>query len=198
MVSRARSGLRDRWINTVFADGSISDACRVLLLFLARHMTDAGRVSVPRETVADELGIQPRRVTARITEATRAGLLSKRGGGYNGRTAEYEALLKVAGERPPSPPKGGGPASTFCVHLEHDKSPTKVDVPRPPIARAYVSAPSQRNGNEHDSRTSRAAKDRDEEKAPADPATAAAFRDCGNNELEIFSSSPIAQRANQS
>lgn len=117
----------------------IGDACRVLLLYLASHMTDAGRVSVPRARIVAELNIDERRVTARITEATRAGLLSKRGGGYNGRTAEYEALLpngvKVAAERPPSTVKVAGERPPRNVHLQPGETDLKVDAQRPPIAR---------------------------------------------------------------
>ena len=113
MVSRTRAGLRARWVAAVYADREIADGCRVLLLFLAETMTDAGRVSIPRDTISAALGIDPRRVTSRITEATRRGLLSKRGGGWKGRTAEYEARAKVAVERPPSRATDGGFPSTF-------------------------------------------------------------------------------------
>lgn len=181
MRRHPRAGLRDRWVGHVFRDREISDGCRVLLLYLAERMTDAGRVSTPRDQLAEALGVDPRRITARITEATRAGLLSKRGGGWKGRTAEYEALLpKVAAERLPSPAIGGGSPSTFSVHLYPGKSDSKVDAPQPPNARASVNETRQRDdGHRNDgaSRTDAPEQERIDGNPPGDSRLVAAFRE---------------------
>jgi hypothetical protein len=104
VVKRGRAGLRDRWRVEVLRTKSVPDACRVLLLVLADHMTDAGYVSIPQATLAQILDVHPRRITERVTQAKRANLLHQRGG-YSGRTSEYIALLpgpKVAEFRPPN------------------------------------------------------------------------------------------------
>lgn len=89
----SRNGIRERWIAEVLRADYIGDACRVLLLVLARNMTDRGAVSVPRHKLATMLGKPERRISERIAEAVKAGLLSRLGGGYRGRTAEYMAYL---------------------------------------------------------------------------------------------------------
>lgn len=95
-MSRRRS-LRDCWYAEVIRSRLVSGACRELLSLLAvRHMTDGGHVQVPRATVAAELGIAEPRVTVRIREAVGAGLLSRVGGGINGQTQRYAAVLPPA------------------------------------------------------------------------------------------------------
>jgi hypothetical protein len=114
----SRRSVRDVWHAEVLRTSLVRDACRVLLLHMAtacdsqgRHlMTDTGRIRVPRERLAADLGINPKRVTDRITEATRAGLLVKVGGGHNGQVSQYMAQPmgtgKVPGEPAPTlPPK---------------------------------------------------------------------------------------------
>jgi hypothetical protein len=106
VVRRGRAGLRDRWLDAIFNHDGIGDSCRVLMVYLARHMSDRGVVSVPQQTISRALGIQPRRVASRIAEARAAGVLDKLGGGYHGRTAEYVAVMpakKRAAQRHPSP-----------------------------------------------------------------------------------------------
>jgi DNA-binding Lrp family transcriptional regulator len=103
---KRRRTVRDRWVAEVWSSRAIKDGCRVLMLLLAEDMTESGyAAAVAREEWAERLGIAPRRVTERITEATKAGLLTKVGGGYNGQTARYAAQLpdmKVADIAPPS------------------------------------------------------------------------------------------------
>jgi hypothetical protein len=139
-VSRGRQGLRDRWRLEVYRSGRIGDACRVLLIYLADNMTDSGSVSIPREVIAKALEVHPRRVTDRITEAVRAGLLQKAGGGWKGMTAQYVAVLpaKVALERPPFASIGGGFPSTYkrppLETANPTEQPPKVAAEAVPIA----------------------------------------------------------------
>lgn len=83
----------NEWRDFVFASPHIKDNVRVLLLFLAEHMTTDRKVSVPRATIAAKLGKTERRVTERITAAHRAGFLSTVSPGHVGRTAVYQGLF---------------------------------------------------------------------------------------------------------
>lgn len=137
-----RNGLRDRWRDEhVIPHKGIGDACKVLMLVLATRMTERGAVSVPRDHLAKQLDIDPRRITAGIGVAVNYGLLMKVGGGYRGRTAEYVAVIptrrKVAGERPP-----------LSVHLSDVYPVLKVAGERPPSTRALVSKTRKRRDNQ--------------------------------------------------
>jgi hypothetical protein len=120
------------------------------MLTLATMMTDAGTVSVPRQQLADMLGVDPRRITDRIGEARQAGLLDLLGGGYRGRSAEYIAVIgtgsastitrrKVPPERPPLSGKVAGKRPPLFRYLSPGESDTKVDAEPVPNARAYLS-----------------------------------------------------------
>jgi hypothetical protein len=95
-------------------------------------MTDTGRIKVSREELAEALGVKPNRITDRITEATRAGLLRKVGGGHNGQTAIYAA--QVQGGR-----KGIGRTDTYSgpeslaglVKVSVSQVPTQTPKPIP-------------------------------------------------------------------
>jgi hypothetical protein len=97
-MSRRRD-VRDRWQEEVLRTRLIKDSCRVLLLYMAtakdsqgRHlMTEVGYIRRSREQLAAALGLKPQRITDRISEATRAGLLVRVAGGVNGQTAQYAA-----------------------------------------------------------------------------------------------------------
>lgn len=89
---RARR-LRDRWVAEVLQADYVGDSCKVLLLAMAARMTDRGSVSVPRTVLAGMIGKSESRVSERIGEATKAGLLDKVEGGYRGWTATYMAYL---------------------------------------------------------------------------------------------------------
>jgi hypothetical protein len=103
-MSRPRD-VRERWITEVLRTDAINDGCKLVLIAMSRHMTDAGRVSYPRERIAAEVGLKtPQRVTNRIKEARDAGLIDVVHSGYRGMTAVYEAML-------PAPKKG--------AHYEH-------------------------------------------------------------------------------
>ena len=65
------------WKSLVFRyrGPGVGNGVRVLLLYLADHMKANRMVSVPRSTIARDLGISEREVTARIKAAREAGLL---------------------------------------------------------------------------------------------------------------------------
>ena len=87
-----RAGTRHKWQRAVLSGTDLADAVKVTLLAYALFMTDAGYVSVPRETVAGLIGKHPRKVGEHITVGVRAGYLQKIGGGYRGVTAQYVAV----------------------------------------------------------------------------------------------------------
>ena len=108
---RRRGGMRDRWRAAVVTSTDIDGETRAMLVVLLDWMSDTGRVTVPRDRLADLFAVDPRRITERIKRARDAGLLDKVGGGYRGRTAIYDAVIpsrKVAGLQPPFSEKGGG------------------------------------------------------------------------------------------
>jgi DNA-binding Lrp family transcriptional regulator len=72
-------------------DERMSSAVKVLCLYLADHMGERDRkVSVPRQRIADALGIHKARVGERLTKAVEAGFLDRVSRGHNGRTAVYQ------------------------------------------------------------------------------------------------------------
>ena len=96
--------MRDRWRTAVLTSTDIDDETRAMLVVLLDWMSDTGRVSVPRDRLADLFAVDRRRITERIKRARDAGLLDKVGGGYRGRTAIYDAVIpsrKVAGSQRP-------------------------------------------------------------------------------------------------
>jgi hypothetical protein len=68
VVSR-RNGLRDKWRVAVLVNPDIDAETRAMLLVLHSWMTDNGRVSVPRQRLADMFDVDPRRITERIKRA---------------------------------------------------------------------------------------------------------------------------------
>lgn len=102
----ARRNVRDRWYSEVVRTRLVSGSCRELLAYVAvKHMTELGHVKVPRAVLARALGIAEHRVTVRMSEAVKAGLLARVAGGVNGQTVQYAAQLPVegAGSRHPQP-----------------------------------------------------------------------------------------------
>lgn len=90
----SRRTVRDHWYAEVIRTRLVTGPCRELLTLVAvMHMDDRGHVKVPRDQLADELGISPHRVTVLIGQATKAGLLVKVAGGYNGQTSKYVAQV---------------------------------------------------------------------------------------------------------
>ncbi len=98
---------RDRWRAEVFRSKTITDTTRVLLLALADHMRADGRVSVPRNQLVAMLERDPKRITERIGEAVKAGLLDRVASGAPGRTAEYVALIPTGKGAPVRTPRKG-------------------------------------------------------------------------------------------
>jgi len=72
----------------------ISNACRVLMIALADEMTPDGVVCRSRSRLAETLGIDPRRVTERLTEAVDAGILRRVVKGKPGQLATYQAMRR--------------------------------------------------------------------------------------------------------
>ena len=151
MVSR-RNGLRDKWRAAVLVNPAIDGETRAMLLVLHSWMTDNGRVSVPRQRLADMFGVDPRRITERIKRARDARLLDKVGGGYRGRTSIYDAVIpagKVAVIPPPFSPNGGGLDTPKIRHLSTGTNRAertgKVAVGTVPNARAYLSESRKRD-----------------------------------------------------
>ena len=87
------ASLRTRWRAEVYTSGLVDDQVRILLLRLLEDMDFRGNVSVPRSVLADDLGIHPSNVTARVTKAKRAGFLDVVRAGRPGVTAEYIATM---------------------------------------------------------------------------------------------------------
>ncbi|HXH79115.1 helix-turn-helix domain-containing protein [Nocardioides sp.] len=83
----------DDWRREVYRSTTLSDRTKVLLLFLADHMREDRKVSVPRDRIAKALGRSERRITERITEAHDAGWLSTVVRGQKGLTAVYQGLF---------------------------------------------------------------------------------------------------------
>lgn len=87
-----RKDVRERWYRAVIRTRLVSGSCRELLAHIAAmHMTDLGHVKVPRADLAAALDIAEHRVTVRIGEAVKAGLLVRTAGGKNGQTMQYAA-----------------------------------------------------------------------------------------------------------
>jgi hypothetical protein len=90
----SRRTVRDRWYAEVIRTRLVTGPCRELLALIAvMHMDDRGYAKVPRDQLADELGISAHRVTVLIGQATKAGLLVKVAGGFNGQTSKYAAQV---------------------------------------------------------------------------------------------------------
>lgn len=129
-MSRAKD-VRERWITEVLRTDAVGLSCKVVLLAMSRHMTERGRVSWPRDKIAAEVGLAtPQRVTDRIAEAKRAGLIDVVHSGHKGMTATYEAMLprpKAPRGEVPSQPIGNGWRGGF------DGVPlSRHEAPKPP------------------------------------------------------------------
>jgi len=92
-VSRRRTV--EDWRRVVLRSQSISNPVRVLLLYLADRMFADRKVSVPRTTIAQDLGVSERRVTARVSAARNAGFLDTVVRGQKHVTAVYQGLFPV-------------------------------------------------------------------------------------------------------
>jgi hypothetical protein len=95
MTRRPRKGMRERWLPYVLA-AEIDEGTRCLLVILWELMTDAGRVSIPRDDLAGLFRVAPTLISQRFARAVNAGLLVKTGRGFIGHTAEYEAIIPTS------------------------------------------------------------------------------------------------------
>lgn len=132
-MSRAKD-VRERWIAEVLRTHAVNNSCKVVLFAMYRHMTDAGRISYPRERLAAEVGFKSeQRVTDRIKEAKDAGLLDVVHPGYRGKTAIYEAMLPCTKEprnEVPFEAKGNGLQGPFFgVPFEGGNHPAEDSKP---------------------------------------------------------------------
>jgi DNA-binding Lrp family transcriptional regulator len=169
----SRRTVRDAWLSEVLRSPLIGDACRVLLLHMAtvstvrtkggHPMTDTGRIKVSRDELAEALGVKPNRITNRVTEATRKGLLRKVGGGHNGQTAIYAAQVQSRRKGVGSTDTYSGPESLAgLVKVSVSQVPTHSPKPIPTPA---ISEPvGIGRGDNIRARASR--KDREQEPAP--------------------------------
>jgi hypothetical protein len=145
-----------------------------MLTVMHGRMTERGYVSIPREDLAEVLGVHSSQITKWTKEAIAAGLLDKVGGGYHGRSAEFCAVLPTTqrvrdsapnsdpGEAPKvtsfgSPLEGGkvtsstAPSSVKTGHHLSGKPDTKGDQKQvTQYARAYISESRERNDHQCD------------------------------------------------
>jgi len=162
----SRRTVRDLWYREVLSTPLAADACRVLLLHLAHEMTEQGYVKVPREQLADVLGIHPKRVTARIGEAVKVGLLVRVSGGHNGQVAQYAAQLtggKGPAERVPTrvPGEAVGTRSTWTY-----SSAERVPTPVAGAPRRVTKVPAERDPYDAHARARGTSRTRAPEPAP--------------------------------
>lgn len=82
-----------RWRAVIFRTTAVRPTVRIVMLALADYMREDGRVSVPLSTMSARLGMTHRRILAAYADAIDAELLDRVSHGYEGHTAEYQALL---------------------------------------------------------------------------------------------------------
>lgn len=75
----------------------MTNGARVVLLRMLRDMNDVGIVSIPRDTLAADLGVAPQRISENIAVAVKCGLLTRVKRGQPGTTAVYQAVLPGPG-----------------------------------------------------------------------------------------------------
>ena len=86
----------EQWRREVYRSHRLGDAARVLLLYLADHMSTDRKVSVPRATIAKALNRSERRVSERVSAAHEAGFLSTVSAGHRGHVPVYQGLFPSA------------------------------------------------------------------------------------------------------
>lgn len=86
----------EEWRREVFRSQSpdMTAATKVLCLYLADQASKTNlHISVPREVIAEGLGVHKARVAERIARAVSAGFLTSMAKGYPGHTAVYRATF---------------------------------------------------------------------------------------------------------
>lgn len=119
---------RPGWRKAIYAPRpGMTDACRVLLLYLLDHMDSNGIVSRPRSKITAELGIHSARVTERLRLARELGFLTTVRRGRQHWTAVYQATI----------PRSRGTAGVPLEDAQRYTSPVATEVqltypPEPP------------------------------------------------------------------
>ena len=161
------STARGRWLRYVYATARVPDSVRVLLLVMAEHMDEDGRVEIGRDDLAALLSRAPQRISGRCSKAIEAGLLQQVRRGTRGAKSvfqavfpEGESITPVSDTFPrkqvtdPSPLSGetdhlrGGQVSGETSHPRGipsgpAPSPPEVTAPEPPIREGSRDQPSQ-------------------------------------------------------
>lgn len=130
------STARGRWLRYVYATARVPDSVRVLLLVMAEHMDEDGRVEIGRNELAALLSRQPRRVSARLAEAIEAGLLTQVRRGARGKVSIFQT--SIPGEELVSP--GGQPLPRKQVTKSSTLS-QETGVPRESLSSRETSSP---------------------------------------------------------
>jgi hypothetical protein len=98
-VTVGRPPLRDRWRRVIFATRRVSPAVALTMLTYAEHMRADGYVSVKQTTIMARRNMSARTVKDQVAAAIAAGVLDRVSHGYDGHTAQFQAVL-------PSPREG--------------------------------------------------------------------------------------------
>ncbi len=85
--------VRGRWLRYVYATARVPDSVRVLLLVMAEHMDEDGRVEIGRNDLATWLARSPQRISTRLSDATEARLLNQVRRGNRGAKSVFQALI---------------------------------------------------------------------------------------------------------
>lgn len=131
-----------KWRKAVYETrDDMTNGCRVLLLRLSDDM-DANRVvSVPRSTLAEDLGVAPARITEGIKKARGMGFLDIVQRGRPGITATYKGTFPDA-TKSIEDPEDGTPQSTSTWYARADHKGVRPGVPQTESA-WYALAPTQ-------------------------------------------------------
>lgn len=132
----------DEWRRGVYRCPRLSDRARVVLLYLADHMRQDRRVSVPRKDMIRDLDKPPRRLAESIAEAHRIGWLATVSRGQKGRTAVYEGLFPnpAQGAHVPHPDKEFSMSSTSTLRSAETRTLTAASGCARPAPQYYSGA----------------------------------------------------------
>jgi hypothetical protein len=86
--------LRERWVAEVFRTPHVSAEVKVFLLYLAHYTMDsAGRIEEPRDLLAEQMGVHPRKISGKFAAAIASGLLRQVVRGQKHQVAVYQAVV---------------------------------------------------------------------------------------------------------
>jgi hypothetical protein len=161
------STARGRWLRYIYATARVPDSVRVLLLVMAEHMDEDGRVEIGRDDLAALLSRAPQRISGRCSKAIEAGLLQQVRRGTRGAKSVFQAVLPEGqsitpvsdtfpGKRVPDPspvseetdhPRGGQVSEETShprgIPSAPAPSPPGVTAPEAPIWEGSREQPSQ-------------------------------------------------------